>query len=119
MINRNVIQKDQAMYAIANGEFEDNLVSSKSRVVIILTQDWCPQWWNMKSWIYRLKIDHDIDVYELEYNKVEYFNDFRSFKEDQLGNYNVPYLRFYKDGVLVEETNFIDKKRFIEIIGNC
>jgi len=118
MINRKLIQDDQAKHAIANGEFESNIISSKSRVIIILTQDWCPQWMNMKSWIYGLEIDEDVEVYEFEYNKVDYFNEFMSFKEEQWGNENIPYLRFYKDGVLIEETNFIDEERVIDIIVN-
>ncbi len=117
MITRKIIEKDQAMNAISNGEFEKNIISSNSNVVLILTQDWCPQWMNMKSWVYGLDINQDIDIYELEYNKVDYFDSFRTFKEDQLGNENVPYLRFYKNGKLIEETNFIGKDRFIEIIN--
>jgi hypothetical protein len=118
MINRKLIQKDQAIYAIANGEFESAVIASKSKVIIIMTQDWCPQWMNMKSWIYGLKIDEDIEIYEFEYNKVDYFNDFMNFKENQWGNENIPYLRFYKDGVLIEETNFIDEQRVMDLIGN-
>ena len=116
MINRNVIQKAQAIHAIANGEFESNLVSSKSKVVVILTQDWCPQWANMKSWIYGLDIDEDIDIYELEYNKVDYFFDIMTFKEKEWKNDYVPYLRFYKEGVLFKETNYISEAEFTDII---
>ncbi len=116
MINKKLIQKDQAMYAIANGEFENTLVASKSRVIIILTQDWCSQWVDMKGWVYGVEADEDIDIYELEYNKVDYFNEFMNFKESQWGNYNVPYLRFYKDGILVNETNYIRENEFVEII---
>jgi hypothetical protein len=118
MINRNLIQKDSAMDAIANGEFESKIVSSKSKVVVILTQDWCSQWENMKSWIYRLNIDEDIDVYELEYNRVDYFEEFMKFKENQWRNEYVPYLRFYKDGVFIKETNYISEKEFIDILRN-
>ncbi|HEX2926675.1 MAG TPA: hypothetical protein VHP38_10555 [Ruminiclostridium sp.] len=116
MINRKIIQKQQALDAIQNGEFESSIISSKDRVVIVLTQDWCPQWQNMKSWIYE-STDADIDIYELEYNKEDYSDEFRSFKEEKLGNEYVPYLRFYKNGVLIEETNFISKDRFVSIIG--
>jgi len=117
MINRKLIQKNQAMNAIVSGEFESNILSSKNRVVIILTQDWCPQWTNMKSWIYGLEMDEDIEIYELEYNKVDYFYDFMRFKEKHWNNYNVPYLRFYKNGILTNETNYISEKEFLDIIG--
>jgi len=117
MITRRLIQKDQALYAIANGEFGNNILFSKSRVVIALTQDWCPQWVNMKSWIYGVETNEDIEIYELEYNKVDYFYDFMNFKENHWRNYNVPYLRFYKDGVMTKETNNISERKFINIIG--
>lgn len=118
MINKNIIQKQQALNAIANGEFENDIVASKSKVVIILTQDWCSQWGSMKSWIYGLEINEDIDIYELEYNKTDYFQDFMNFKENSWGNEYVPYLRFYKDGVLKKDINYIGEKEFIDIINN-
>ncbi|HEY5585022.1 MAG TPA: hypothetical protein VIK78_11095 [Ruminiclostridium sp.] len=117
MITKKLIQKEQAMHAIANGEFESNILSVKSRVVIVMTQDWCPQWTNMKSWIYGIEIDEDIEIYELEYNKVDYFYDFMNFKENHWRNYEVPYLRFYNDGVLTKETNNISESEFGDIVG--
>lgn len=117
MINRKLIQREQAMNAISNGEFESDLLNSSNRVVVILTQDWCPQWRDMKGWIYSFDIEEDIDIYELEYNKADYFDAFRSFKENELGNYNVPYLRFYKHGTLYRESNYISEGQVIEILG--
>jgi len=116
MINRRLIQREQAMHAISNGEFEADIINSSNRVIIILTQDWCPQWQHMKSWIYRIDVEEDIDIYELEYNKTDYFDDFRSFKENELRNYNVPYLRFYKQGTLYRESNYISEDQFIELL---
>lgn len=117
MINRRLIQREQAMNAISNGEFESDLLNSSNRVIVILTQDWCPQWHHMKSWIYQLDIEEDIDIYELEYNNADYFDDFRSFKENELRNYNVPYLRFYKNGTLYRESNYISEGQVIEILN--
>lgn len=116
MINKHIIQKEQAIYAIENGEFESDLIASKSKVIIILTQDWCPQWTGMKRWIDELELDEDIDIYELEYNRVDYFNEFMTFKENHWGNHNVPYLRYYKEGKLVNRTNYISESRFIDIV---
>lgn len=116
MINRKLIQKEQALNAISKGEFENSILLSKQRVVVVLTQDWCPQWHDMKNWIYRHETGQDIDIYELEYNRVDYFNDFMNFKESHWGNYSVPYMRFYKDGVLIRETNYISEGQFSEVI---
>lgn len=117
MIKRNLIQREQAVTAISNGEFASDLLNSSDRVIVILTQDWCPQWHDMKSWIYRLNVDEDIDIYELEYNRTDYFDEFRNFKESVWNNYNVPYLRFYRNGVLYKESNYISEGQFYEILS--
>lgn len=117
MINKYLITKEQARYAITNGEFGEDILKSSSNVVIILTQDWCPQWQYIKSWIYKLKIDIDIAIYELEYNKEDYFKEFLVFKESMLRNSSVPYFRFYKDGRICKETNYISKDDFLIILN--
>jgi len=76
LINRYVITKEQALYSILNGEFSDDLISSKDKVVVVMTQDWCPQWINMKNWIYDIQTAEDIDIYELIYNKVDFYKEF-------------------------------------------
>lgn len=118
MINRKLLNRDQVMYAIANGEFQGNIIASKPKVILVLTQDWCPQWHDMKGWIYGLETDEDIDVYELEYNKTDLFEDFMNFKGNQWNNYSIPYLRFYRDGVLYRESNYISQEMFAEMLGN-
>ncbi len=117
MINRKPITTEQAKKAIACGEFESEILNSKPKVILVLTQDWCPQWHDMKGWIYEVDTDEDVDIYELEYNRVDYFDDFRSFKENELGNSSVPYLRFYKNGALYRDSNYISEGQFREIIS--
>lgn len=116
MIYKNIISKEQALEAIEKGEFGTDITSSKSNVIIILTQDWCPQWRSMKSWIYNFETELEIDIYELEYNKESYFKKFMKFKESIFQNYDVPYLRYYKDGKLIAQTNYINKNSVLEII---
>jgi len=117
MINKKQINTEQAMYAIENGEFDKEITASKSKVIVAMTQNWCPQWKDLKSWVYDIETDEDIDIYELEYNKVDYFDAFMNFKENQWKNHQVPYLRFYKEGALIKETNYIGEQQFIEIIN--
>ncbi len=117
MITRKMIQREQAIKAIENGEFDKEMLNSKPRVVVILTQDWCSQWHDMKSWIYKLDLQEEVDVYELEYNKVDYLNEFRNFKESTLNNHYIPYLRFYREGVLYRETNYISEGQFKEVLS--
>lgn len=115
MIKRHEITKEQALYAIKNGEFGGDVLSNVN-VIVIMTQDWCPQWINMNRWIYGLETDKDIEIYELVYNKTDYYNAFMKFKENVFGNSSVPYLRFYKNGKLINETNYISIQKFREIL---
>lgn len=117
MVNKKHISKEQAMNAIENGEFNKGVINSSKKVIVIMTQDWCPQWMALKCWVYEMETNEDIDIYELEYNKEDYFEQFMNFKENHWKSYNVPYLRFYKDGCLIEDTNYIDKTQMQEILG--
>ena len=116
MIIKKQINTEQAMYTIESGEFDKEIIASKNKVVVIMTQDWCPQWKDLRSWVYEIETDEDIDIYELEYNKVDYFNAFMNFKENHWKNHNIPYLRFYKDGSLNKETNYIEEQQFLDIM---
>ena len=110
MIRRLKIGNDQIRIAMEHNEFGNEIITSSSRVAIIMTQDWCPQWLQMKYYLGRLKEDSfDIDVYEVLYNKEDYFNDFMRFKEEVFFNDNVPYIRFYIDGIFIGESNYISK----------
>ncbi|WP_313560547.1 hypothetical protein [Ruminiclostridium cellobioparum] len=117
MINRKLITREQAVRAIETGEFGKDILTSKPRVVIILTQDWCPQWHDMRGWLYEHDTREDIDIYELEYNKTDFFDEFRNFKENRLGNDTIPYVRFYREGVLYRESNYISEGQFFEILS--
>lgn len=117
MINRKQITEEQARHAIKTEEFDNSVIASKNKVVVILTQSWCSQWRSMERWVYDIPTDEDIDVYELEYNKTDYFDEFRSFKENIWGNFNVPYLRFYEAGVCVEQTNYIGQMQLKQMLG--
>lgn len=116
MLNRQLLIREQALYAVNNGEFDLDIVTSKPKVVVIMTQDWCPQWTYMRNWVYDVQTQEDIDVYELIYNKVDYYNEFMSFKESKWKNYEIPYLRFYKDGKLFKESNYLGKQDFQNIL---
>lgn len=117
MINRKEISKEQTFYAIDNGEFQEEVVRSKSVVVIVMTQDWCPQWVHMKDWLYGMETDKDIDIYELVYNKTSFSSEFRNFKEAKFKNYEIPYLRYYVDGKLVHQSNYVSQKELRLILG--
>ena len=61
--------------------------------------------------------DFDVDIYYLEYNKASYCRAFLGFKENILKNSLVPYLRFYRKGVLTKDTNYINQDKFIRLVS--
>ena len=110
-----IITKEQALRAIQSHEFGDDIIASNRRVAVLLTQDWCPQWAAVRSWIYSL--EDDFDLYELIYNKVDYFNDFRNFKETIWNNGLIPYIRYYNAGKLISVSNYVSKEEFLKNLG--
>lgn len=117
MVNRLTLSADRVRDAINNGEFGSEVILSAETVVVVMTQDWCPQWHNMKSWIYGLETGKPVDIYEIVYNKEPYFKEFMSFKENIWNNHSVPYLRFYEKGGLARQTNYIGRSEFARIVG--
>jgi hypothetical protein len=109
------ITREQAFMAIEQGEFGEDVTASGDAVVVVMTQDWCSQWTSMKNWIYEMA--EGIDLYELIYNKVEYFDEFRRFKETKWRNGQIPYLRYYRGGNLVRESNYVSREEFIKNAG--
>lgn len=116
MINRIVLTNEQAVTTIQNGEFSEDILRSGKVVIVVLSQDWCPQWIHMKRWIYQLETDTKIQAYELLYNNIPAFHKFKHFKETQWNNYQIPYVRYYMDGKLFHESNYVNEKTFMSII---
>jgi hypothetical protein len=102
--------------AMENGDFEAGLVSG-SAAAIILTQSWCPQWTAMKAYLPQLEAAlPDARVYYVEYD-IEPWEDldheaFMTFKEDTFRNREIPYVRYYRDGVFYRESNYISLDGF-------
>lgn len=112
-----IINEDQAHSAIRTGEFGRDVVASNTVVIVVMTQDWCPQWIYMSTWIPALQSESGVDIYELIYNREEYFHDFLRLKEGLWGNYAIPYLRYYRAGELVAVSNFVGKRRLKRLAG--
>ncbi|MBP7738656.1 MAG: hypothetical protein KA369_21960 [Spirochaetes bacterium] len=110
-----IITREQAMTAIECGDFGSDVTASSRKVAVLMTQDWCPQWADMKKWFYSLEAD--CDLYELIYNKVDFFNEFRNFKERTWKNGLIPYIRYYNGGKLVAESNHVSKEEFMRNLG--
>jgi hypothetical protein len=119
MVRRAELTEKQARFAIDHGEYPDEVTCAASCVAVVMTQDWCPQWTAMDAYLRSLEKnggdegEQTIEVYELIYNTVSYFNEFRRFKEKKWSNYQIPYVRYYRDGKLVGESNFVMKDDFL------
>lgn len=111
------ITEEQALQAIKLKEFPSSITSSNNKAALVLTQSWCPQWIAMKG--YLKKVDNEekeIDIYIFEYDITGVFDQFMSFKEEIWGNYEVPYIRYYKDGKCINTSNFISRENFISMM---
>ncbi len=101
--------------AIEHGEFSAEIINEAPTVVLALTQSWCPQWTRMRPWLEELG-DKGVSCRYVEYDREPFFEDFRNFKESVFHNEEVPYLRYYRDGRLVKESNYMDKPGFLRIL---
>jgi hypothetical protein len=121
MINVHDLSDDAARHAIEHGEFPGSILDGQ-RVAVIMTQHWCPDWYWMKSWLDRESKSPDpdgpdMDVYVFLYDKVPYFREFMKHKETVFGNRLIPYVRYYRDGEIVGESNQLGKERFVSMFG--
>lgn len=121
MIILKKLTEEQIRAAMARGEFADDVIPPKRNVAVLMTQSWCGQWLIMQHWLAkeaRKGADHDsleIDLFVLEYDQEPHFAEFLAFKEQVFGNTYVPYLRFYRDGRLVKESNYLPKSAFFAV----
>lgn len=104
----------QCRSALSRGEFEADVLGSAASVAVVLTQSWCPQWVWMRSYLEGLPDSPEYRVYYLEYDREPFYEEFLAFKEDTLGNREIPYVRYYRDGHLNAQTNFIAKDGFLK-----
>ena len=120
MLERNKFTPDQLLFAIENGEFSDDVRKAAPLVACVMTQSWCPQWTFMRSWLNQLEEsdsetdDMEVRTFEVEYDRIPNFADFRNFKEQVWNNWEVPYVRYYSQGTLIHESNFVSAMMFLD-----
>jgi hypothetical protein len=99
---------------IDGGEVPESVRTSGERVAVILTQSWCPQWSAMRRYLDSLD-EAGLAVYFVEYDKLPLFAELMAFKETVFANALIPYVRYYRDGRLVSESNAVyQKRRFLK-----
>jgi hypothetical protein len=95
------------------GELAGSVLGVAERVAVVLTQSWCPQWEWMRSYLEAMPPAGDREIFWVEYDLEDFFEPFLRFKEETLGNDQVPYVRYYRRGELVSQSNFIDSGGFL------
>lgn len=110
----NELSQSEIEYVIQNGEFSAELLATGC-AAFVLTQDWCPQWTSMARWL--PSVEEKIKVYAFEYNNSPLYEQFMNLKEKQWKNDLIPYVRYYKDGILIAESNYLEKAGFSAIFN--
>jgi len=116
VIRRLELSREQAAHAMRHGEFDPGVCAAGPQVAVVLTQDWCGQWAAMDDYLTELagrRPELELVVFQLEYNRMDYFQDFLRFKEEVLGNRVIPYVRYYRDGRLVGQSNYVSERQFL------
>jgi hypothetical protein len=111
------LTKEDCLDLIENGEFPQSLIGSAGAVAVVLTQSWCPQWAWMRSYLAELPPEDGREIFWIEYDLEDFFEDLMDFKESSFGNDQVPYVRYYRGGIRVAESNYIDKGGFLRLLA--
>jgi hypothetical protein len=110
------LSKEQCLALIKEGDFGLGIAGAAPSVAVVLTQSWCPQWSWMRSYISELPPDEGREVFWVEYDLEDFFESLMEFKERVFGNDQVPYVRYYRGGKPVAESNYIDKGGFLRFL---
>lgn len=118
------LTEDECRILMENGELTaliagtDDAAGVSPCVAVILTQSWCPQWKEMKTYLPQTEVAlPSLNIYYAEYDVENWQNlsrnDFMAFKENTLRNSQIPYVRYYKDGKFLGSSNYVPLKGFI------
>jgi hypothetical protein len=103
------------------GEFDSALTGGPA-VAIILTQSWCPQWKAMYAYLPQVQAARsEARLYYVEYDIEDWHTlgheAFMSFKETAFNNREIPYVRYYRNGVFHRDSNYLSLDGFIARLG--
>ena len=114
MTQRHRLTEPQIRHAIEHGEFGGDVIRSARNVAVIMSQSWCPQWHAVSRWLDALPPEKEILVFSVVYDEEPFYEEFMRFKETVFGNGEIPYIRYYRDGKLIRETNYTSKDFFLK-----
>jgi hypothetical protein len=108
-----IITDEQAKTIMATQSIPSEIITSATEVAVIFTQGWCSQWRQMLSF---LSDERYGNVYQYTYDRSPFFKDFMKFKETTFNNHEVPFILYYKDGVLTNQSNYVSQEHFDELL---
>lgn len=111
------LSEAECLAAMRSGDFSPSLTGAAEAVAIVLTQSWCPQWTWMRAYLSALPSDPAREIFWIEYDLEPFFEGFMRFKESAFGNDQVPYVRYYRNGAPVAESNYIDQGGFLRLLA--
>jgi hypothetical protein len=113
------LTEEDCLFAVRSGDFAESVRGAAPLVAVILTQSWCPQWRFMQSYLAEAEqsVGERGAIYVVEYDREPFYRDFMTFKEDIFQNREIPYVRYYRAGLLHAESNFISKQGFLSKLG--
>jgi hypothetical protein len=112
------LTEEECRFAMKEGEFGPELLNSAPSVAVILTQSWCPQWKTLYGYLPALeqKIPQ-AGIFYIEYDKEPWFEEFMAFKENTFRNREIPYVRYYRGGSWLRDSNYIAFEGFLSRLG--
>jgi len=111
------LEEADCLACMAKGEFPGEVTGAAPSVAVVLTQSWCAQWTRMRSYLESMPEGGGAEVFWIEYDREGFYERFMTFKESAFGNREIPYVRYYRGGALVAESNFVDEGRFLSLLG--
>lgn len=116
MITLQELSPLQAAQAMRDGEFGAAVREAGRNVAVVLTQDWCGQWAALERSLRELAScppagAPELTVFLLVYNLHPFF------QENVLGNDQIPYVRYYREGRLIGQSNFASGRQFLSFFS--
>ena len=116
MLTFKTIDDKEMQHIMDTKEVSDDIKKSSENVLAIFTQDWCGDWKGLQRELNANKDNSNIDIaiFICMYNESPLYEPFMNFKETVWNNYLIPYLRYYKNGSFVKDTNHLPFQRLIK-----
>lgn len=110
--------KDSDMKAIIEmRELPESIKNSSENVLMIFTQDWCGDWHGLNRELLANEQTSSIDItiFVCMYNQSGLYESFMKFKETVWKNALIPYLRYYKNGTFIKDSNHLPFQRLVRV----